>query len=167
MKRALVILLGLCMAFASAQDVWKTITSTEGKFTVKMPGTPQTSTQKYTRGKYTIPTTMYIVSKPTTNFVLTSSILPAGVSDEFVKTMFAETKTGFLQTVGGTSLTDKDGGYNGIQGRIMTFKAPNGAQGAFWMFVKNGRFYTLTLGKRSGDYADEQAKFFGSFHLKP
>jgi|GEM_PF-4968369 len=167
MKRVLIILLGLCVALATAQDVWKSVAPAEGKFTAKMPGTPQMSTQTYTEGKYSVPTTMYVASRANTNFVLTFSILPKDAPAEFSTNLMTGAKKGFLNSVGGSAVSDKEGGYNGVKGRLITFKAPNGAQGVFWMFVKNGRFYTLTIGKKGGDYAAEQSKFFGSFYSRP
>jgi len=167
MKRSLVLLPALLAGMAFAQQPWTKVFSPEGRFQVQMPGDPKMSTQKYEKSGYTIPTTIYILSRPGVNYLIAVSTLPATAPPKLSGDLVQSAKDDFIKSVQGTWLSEKNAAYNGVSGRLMTFKAPNGANGAMWIVAKNKKIFTLTIAKPGKPYAAEQAKFFGSFRLIP
>lgn len=167
MNRSLALLpVLLAAAFAGAQT-WTKVFSPEGRFSVLMPGEPTMSSRNFDRAGITIPTTMYVVTRPGTNYLIAISTVPPSAPATLAADLAKSAKDDFIKSIQGKWLSDKNVAYNGVTGRLMTFKAPNGANGAVWIAVRGKKIFTLTVAKNKKPYAAEQAKFFGSFKLIP
>lgn len=169
MKRLLAVMPVLLVALTGAQQqqAWKPFTPPDKKFTVLLPGTPQSTTRKLMKGAYEIPTTIYLLGRPGANYLIAISDLPKEAPNSLSADLIKSAKEEFIKGVDGTWLGEKNALYNGLSGRLLAFKNKSGANGAVWMAAKDRKIYTLTIAKNKTPYAAEQAKFFGSFKVLP
>lgn len=165
MKRIATLLLLLLSALLFAQG-WKPLTSSDGKFTVQIPGKPQASSRTDQDGGYSIVTKMWVSGVADSNYVVSVSFLPGNVPPQFTKNMMDGIKSGFVKSTSATVVSDKPQAYNGLSGRLIRFEIPGKAKGAMWVAAKAGKVFTLTLAKGSGDYGSDLSKMFGSFKAR-
>lgn len=166
MKRALFILPLFAATLALAHQAWQTVSAADAGFSISMPGKPAVSNSVETEGNIKVPMRIYLSRTTDTNYVVTVAFLPKNRPANLAANILKGVPIGFLRTTGGKKTGEKTLNLNGCFGKLITVDAANGSKGSLWMYTKGDKVYLLTLAKRSGDYAKEQQKFFGSFRLK-
>jgi len=163
-----ILLVSACSFFHAQQSTWKELRSTEGGFSVLMPGTP-------TPNKVTVNTTsgveeanMFSLSDDSLNeYIVAYSKYPKTNPKE-VSTgkLFDKVRDGILLAQQGKLLNEAAITLDGYSGRSIAVERPDGVITTARFYVVDDRFYQLSVnGKTNGGEPEATNRFLDSFKL--
>lgn len=165
---AVILLASACSFLHAQQSTWKELRSTEGGFSVLMPGTP-------TPNKVTVNTTsgveeanMFSLSDDSLNeYIVAYSKYPKTNPKE-VSTgkLFDKVRDGILLAQQGKLLNEAAITLDGYSGRSIAVERPDGVITTARFYVVDDRFYQLSVnGKINGREPEATNRFLDSFKL--
>ena len=165
---AVILLASACSFLHAQQSTWKELRSTEGGFSVLMPGTPIPN-------KVTVNTTsgveeanMFSLSDDSLNeYIVAYSKYPKTDPKE-VSTgkLFDKVRDGILLVQQGKLLNEAAITLDGYSGRSIAVERPDGVITTARFYVVGDRFYQLSVnGKTNGREPEATNRFLDSFKL--
>ncbi len=154
---------------APADSVLKQFSSTAGRFTVILPGTPTTSSQQINVGNDTppqqVPLYEFAVSTDNDNiaYMVFYNDYPAGYATDGAPAVLARARDAIAE--GKTLLTDTAIDYNGVPGRAFTVHGPDGFGYDIRQYLDGQRLYQVMIVTSSGYTAKYRDAFMNSFKL--
>lgn len=160
-----------CQPLATAQAVpiaqgdWQKFSSTAGRFSVLMPGTPteETQTDKIEDGR-TYQQYYFTVTQPEGVYFVAYSEFPGSeVSQVDADTILEAASEGILVD-GGRLLSQREISLEGYPGREIEYEDSEGNLSNTRIFLVEERLYQLIA---IASNSDDVSRFFDSFELKP
>ncbi|MGA2887946.1 MAG: hypothetical protein ABSE51_07830 [Terracidiphilus sp.] len=161
------VLLLLFAGIASATDSqMQPLISTEGRFSVLMPGTVQRE-QKLHQFKDGTTATDYRFWVTQDNGYVTYMVIyndiPAGAPGDKAPQVLEKMRDALV--AGKTVLADSPIELNGVHGRAIKFKRPDGIIVEIHEFIAGARQYQLLVSSRDGHPATQTDQFMNSFKI--
>ena len=167
---AAIFLVSACSFLHAQQSTWKELRSTEGGFSVLMPGTPIPN-------KVTVNTTsgveeanMFSLSDESLNeYIVAYSKYPKTNRTE-VSTgkLFDKVRDGILLVQQGKLLNEAAITLDGYSGRSIAVERPDGGITTARFYVVDDRFYQLSMNAKTNERESEATnRFLDSFRLLP
>lgn len=131
-----------------AQSIWKQYTSTEGRFTVLMPGTPKTErqTQNTQLGPINIQAFAVARQQESVAYIVAYSDFPNNfVQKANIQKLLDGARDGALRAAQGKLLSQRNISLNGYPGREFEFVNPVGLITKNRMYLVNGRLYQVIV----------------------
>ena len=165
---AAIFLVSACSFLNAQQPVWKELRSTEGGFSVLMPGTPIPN-------KVTVNTTsgveeanMFSLSDESLNEYIVAYSKYQKTNPKEVSTgkLFDKVRDGILLVQQGKLLNEAAITLDGYSGRSIAVERPDGVITTARFYVVGDRFYQLSVnGKTNGREPEATNRFLDSFKL--
>jgi TonB family protein len=161
-------------AQGQAAPAWQEFSPSEGRFSVKLPSRPVTTTQRVETPDGWLPMRVYTLATPD-QYIVSYMDYPRTLEDPArVGQFFAGVRDGALRATGATLLRERDVTLAGHPGRQFKMKLRGGLVGRARIYVVGNRLYQLLfivheegapeLKLRSNEEAAD--RFFDSFRLE-
>jgi len=151
----------------AAKSAWVTLTSSEGGFSISMPGKAKLTTGVHKSFVGSIAENTFSVKTANGNYSIEYSNLPGiAVSMGGEKTIYNKTKENLLKVLGGQEISFSPTSFSGHSGMELTFIIPSyNISGTARFYLVEKRLYVLVASnKKSPD--PNASKFFGSFQIQ-
>ncbi len=153
------------------QPAWTEFTSTEGRFSVWMPGAPNQQTQPVTTDSGSIDLIVFTAEDRSGGYAVMYSDFPGGVSPANANAVLETTMQGGVSNMQGTLLRQSNITLRGYAGREIQVDVP--AQNsqpaslltARYYLVDNRLYQLLVITHKDQPTSDALRKFFDSFNL--
>lgn len=151
---------------STAVDTWQSFASTEGRFTVLMPGTPQPRTQNVSTPAGNITFYAHFWEDRSAAYGVAYSDFPQGlIQSANVEALLNGARDGAAANVSGTLVSERRIGLSGHPGREIEIRISGGIVKAR-IYLVGSRLYQLIVVEQSGtESSANQARFFDSFQL--
>jgi hypothetical protein len=148
---------------------WKKFESTEGRFSVDLPGAPKEDQQKIPTPAGVLEQRSYLVKGDTHAFgVMYADYPPNIVTPGATDTLLDGAVDGAAKGVGGTANTRRPVTVSGHPGRAFETPTNQGYDYDARMVLVKNRLYQLVITSRPGVLKPEdKARFFESFNVQP
>jgi hypothetical protein len=154
----------------SAQDEnqLRKFVSQEGRFSVLIPGTPQTDSQSVALSGGSQSTTLYQywveLENDNVSYMVMYNDYPPGFVKDTPQTALTRTRDGAVK--GKTLLTDREINLNGVPGREFTAAGPDGYSYEVRQYLKDQRLYQLIVVTNKNFEAKVRTAFMNSFEIR-
>lgn len=155
--------------FQIAQSIWKPFSSSEGGFTVLMPGIPTEENNNVTTkfGSLTVHT-FYVRRNDEALYAVAYSDLPDNISENSsdIEQLLAEAPSGFSEGAGGRLVNQQPISLGNFPGREFRLELSEGAIARGRIYLVNKRLYQVVVGTNNERNLTKSIQgFLNSFQL--
>lgn len=147
---------------------WSPFKSAEGKFSISLPGTPQTQSQPVNTAVGEVQMNLFIVpiGNETVYFVAFSDYPADKMKNASSDKVLNGCRDGMVGNQKGTMTSDKAFKLGGVPGRDFAWKGGNDFDGMARIYLKQNRLYqVMVLRKKGTPLSKDFTKFFASFKI--
>lgn len=155
-----------------AQSIWKPFSSTEGNFSILMPGTPNQAQETINTEIGSVNLNQFIVERPDeARYVVAYLDVPGNLTTmlqnpEQVNEFFNGVVSGLSQTIEGQILSQDNITLNNYLGKEFRVQHDDGVLGRYRLYLVQQRIYLLGVVTSKAQYLQKSIQgFFDSFKL--
>ncbi len=149
---------------------WRDFTSTEGKFSVRMPGEPKAENNTITTDSGEIVIHLFGVPIGNTDYIVAYSDYPAElVNSKGAAGILESARDGAINNTKGTLISDETIELNGFPGMMLVVGSPdgNGIAQAKIFLVGNRLYQVFVAAEKDTAFSEENLAFLDSFQFTP
>jgi hypothetical protein len=167
-----ILILGVLILSACGQTTadWQDFSSTDGKFSVRMPGDPKEESNTITTDSGEITIHLFGVPIGNTDYIVAYSDYPAElVNSKGSAGILDSARDGAINNTKGKLISDESIELNGFPGKLLVVGSPDGtgiAQAKIFL-VGNRLYQVFVATEKDSAYTEENLAFLDSFQFTP